>query len=238
MRSVAYIVFSILFFWSCQIPEPKPAVELTDFQEEAIAYSKEVALGFEFGSASPITRKWEEPMRIYVSGYAEGPLYSTLQNVRNEINSLVSDGFELELVADSLESNFHIFFGKAGDYVVRYPNQKEYVKSNYGLFSVFWNGRNEINRGHMYVDTERADSRAQHHLLREELTQSLGLAKDSDKYPDSIFQQSYTYTDEYSEMDKELIRLLYHPEMTTGLTEIEVDVLLRSIYTSENTLLQ
>lgn len=238
MRKSICLLFYVLLLWGCQTPEPQPADQLTDFQEEAIAYFKEVALGFEFGSASAITRKWKEPMRIYVSGKAEGPLYSTLQEVRSEINSLVSDGFQIEIAVDSATSNFHIFLGTAKDYVARYPGQSSYVQTNYGLFSVFWDGLNQINRGHMYVDIDRADSRAQHHLLREELTQALGLARDSEKYPESIFQQSYTYTDTYAAIDRELIRLLYHPEMTTGLTEPEVDTLMRSIYRSENSLLQ
>ena len=46
-------------------------------------------------------------------------------------------------------------------------------------------------------------------LLREELTQSLGLFNDSMKYPDSIFYQVWSETTEYSELDKEVIRRHY-----------------------------
>ena len=63
----------------------------------------------------------------------------------------------------------------------------------------------------MYVDTERCTSiDAQKHLLREELTQSLGLFNDSDKYPNSIFQQAWTETTEYSEIDIKMIHMLYN----------------------------
>lgn len=86
----------------------------------------------------------------------------------------------------------------------------------------------------MYVDIFRANETEQKHLLREELTQSLGLGKDSPWYSDSIFQQTFsTKTTEYAEIDKELIRLLYHPDMAIGLNKVQVDVVLTDILVSE-----
>ena len=74
----------------------------------------------------------------------------------------------------------------------------------------------------MYVDIYRANTIEQRHLLREELTQSLGLAKDSFKYPNSIFQSSWTQTLNYMEIDKDMIRY-YHPNMSTGLNALAVE---------------
>ena len=82
----------------------------------------------------------------------------------------------------------------------------------------------------MYVDTERANAIEQRHLLREEFTQSLGLAKDSERYPSSIFQSDWTRTTSYTELDRELIRLLYHPDMVSGLDATAVEALIREIY--------
>ena len=70
-------------------------------------------------------------------------------------------------------------------------------------------------------------------MLREELTQSLGLAKDSNRYPDSIFQASWTATTEYSDIDKDVVRLLYHPAMQTGLERSKCVEVLREIILSE-----
>ena len=85
----------------------------------------------------------------------------------------------------------------------------------------------------MYVDIFRANEQGQLHLLREELTQSLGLGQDSEKYLNSIFQINWTTTSSYSQIDKDIIRLLYHPNMKVGLNENEVDLLLRSILINE-----
>ena len=85
----------------------------------------------------------------------------------------------------------------------------------------------------MYVDTDRANFIQAKHLLREEFTQSLGLARDSDKYLNSIFQSAWTETLLYSDLDKDLIRLLYHPKISTGLDATAVDGVLKEILISE-----
>ncbi len=86
----------------------------------------------------------------------------------------------------------------------------------------------------MYVDIFRANLIEQRHLLREELTQSLGLARDSPEFPESIFQQSFsTKTTEYATIDRDLIRLLYHKEMKIGLDRDQTCEVLREILKSE-----
>lgn len=85
----------------------------------------------------------------------------------------------------------------------------------------------------MYIDVSRANLTVQKHLLREELTQSLGLARDSQEYVESIFQSAWTTTNEYAEIDRDLIRLLYHPQMNIGLNETQADKVLREILSHE-----
>jgi hypothetical protein len=45
--------------------------------------------------------------------------------------------------------------------------------------------------------------------ITSEITQSLGLANDSMKYPDSIFYEGYSTTQQLSKIDKEVIKMLY-----------------------------
>ena len=85
----------------------------------------------------------------------------------------------------------------------------------------------------MYVDTNRANSAEEKHLLREELTQSLGLARDSQRYDNSIFQKDWTTTNEYADIDRDVIRLLYHPQMQIGLNQISVEQVLTQIILNE-----
>lgn len=198
--------------------------------EETISYFKDIALGFEFGSASEITRKWNNDMKIYVGGSPSQELSTELNSIISDLSELTPQTFSIEVVDDTLASNYYIYFGSGNSYAQIISSQSSLVGSNWGLFSIFWNDSNELIRGHMYVDINRANGLEQKHLLREELTQSLGLAKDSPLYLESIFQQSFaTKTTEYAEIDEDLIYLLYHPDMKIGLNSSQVDNKLRQI---------
>lgn len=231
IQNILFLAILFILGQACSSDEIKP--EITDYQREVITYFNKVALGFEFGNASPITRKWVEDMMIYVGGDKHQTLDSELKKIISKINDLTTDGFEIEIVDDSLASNFYLYLGTGENYAVRYPSQSHLVHSNYGLFSVYWDRNNNLNRGHMYVDTHRAEGDAQRHLLREELTQSLGLARDATDYPESIFQSSWTTTTSYAPIDQELIRLLYHPKIKSGLDEMETDQVLTKIFLTE-----
>ena len=222
----------ILIFLSCS-DDGEINIELDEYDFEVISYFKEIALGFEFGTSSEITRKWCSDLKIFVGGDISNDLNVELNNIVNEIRNLVTDNFSIQIVNDSSQSNYYIFFGSGDEYSKIFPSQANYVDSNWGLFSVSWNASNCLTRGNMYVDIYRANTIEQRHLLREELTQSLGLAKDSFKYPNSIFQSSWTQTLNYMEIDKDVIRLLYHPNMSTGLNALAVEDVLRNILLSE-----
>jgi len=224
-----------IFISSCSkddeniLPEP----ELTVYELSVIEYFKDIALGFEFGNTSEITRKWNSKMKILVGGSPSSEMLAELERIKIEINDLLTDGFTIEIVNDSIQSNYYIFLGSANNYVKIFPNQSNLVGSNWGLFHVYWNSKNQLNEGHMYVDIDRANAIEQKHLLREEFTQSLGLAKDSPQYIESIFQSEWTTTNEYADIDRDLIRLLYHPDMAAGLNAIQVEEVLIEILSTE-----
>jgi hypothetical protein len=215
MKKVLVALFFSGFLFSCASDE-KPG--LSAYQNEVITYFQEVALGFEFGTATEVTRKWQSEMRIFIGGSPDAELTHELQSIVTEINSLTTDGFTISTTLDSLHSNCYIFFGSAPEFVERHQPAASVIGNNWGLFFIFFDGENKLYRALVFVDIHRANKAEQKHLLREELTQSLGLAKDSPRYFDSIFQESWTTTTSYSAIDKDLIRLLYHPGMFTGLT--------------------
>jgi len=222
------LLFSIL---SCSKDEDI-SLNLNEYDLEVISYFKDIALGFEFGSASEVTRKWCSELKIFIGSNVSTELSEELNKIVNEIENLTTDNLSIQIVNDSSLSNYYIYFGSGEKYASIFPSQENYINSNWGLFSVWWTN-NCIDRGHMYVDIFRANNTEQKHLLREEFTQSLGLAKDSNRYPFSIFQSSWTRTLTYTDLDKDLIRLLYHPKMKTGLDVIGVDNKLREILLSE-----
>jgi hypothetical protein len=230
MKKILIFVI-VLFISSCNIDE-ELTIELNEYDLEVISYFKEITLGFENGEASEITRKWDSTMKIFIGWNSNSILLDELNKIIDEINEIVSDNFSAEIVSDFSTSNYYIYFGKGEEYAKIFPSQSQYVNNNLGLFNI-WFDNDYINRGVMYVDIFRANEQAQWHLLREELTQSLGLAQDSERYLNSIFQINWTIISSYSQIDKDIIRLLYHPNMKVGLNENEVDLLLRSILLNE-----
>ena len=210
-----------------------PEFILSEYETDLIDYFKDIALGFEFGITSNITRKWNSGMKVFIGGEPRFELLAEFEKIRAEINELTTDGFNVTVVNDSLQSNYYIFFGSGTKYAEMFPEESNLVNSNWGLFYLLWNSQNQFYSGHMYVDIIRANSMEQKHLLREEFTQSLGLARDSQLYMESIFQSNWTTTIKYAPIDRDLIRLLYNPKMSVGLNEFEVDNALREILSTK-----
>jgi len=102
-----------------------------------------------------------------------------------------------------------------------------YVPTNYGFFWSLWHDDNyEIYNSRILVSSADINQTERSHLIREELTQSLGLMNDSNKYEDSIFYQDWTDVTEYSIIDKSVIKMLYLKKIKPGMTiEQVLDIL-------------
>ncbi len=68
---------------------------------------------------------------------------------------------------------------------------------------------------------ENYDQLAKDHLLREEITQSLGLSND-DYEPDSMFYQLWSYTQEYSDSGKVMMDIMYRSGVTGGMSDSDI----------------
>jgi len=179
-----------------------------EFSSEAKEYFNKVAYGNEFNSGNTSLKKWNQDVKIYVVGDKRDYLMSELKDIVSELNGLIST-INITIVSNESDANLIVLFGSAQEYNEFESNSVGYTDQNQGLFIVY--GREELTHATMYVDVERTSTNdGQKHLLREELTQSLGLCNDSYDYPESIFYQGWTETTEYTEIDKELIQMLYN----------------------------
>ena len=184
---------------------------------EALNYFLEIALGTEFGDSNPVIRKWLTDPAIQVHGNPTTDDMDTLAQVISELNDLVG-GIRLELVQDSANVNIHFE-----------PHLKfssilsGYVPGNTGFFWTWWRDSGEIFEAQILIASDKTFSQeARSHLIREELTQALGLAKDSYSYPGSIFYQEWSTVTEFSDIDREVIRLLYRDDAAVGMTRDDV----------------
>ena len=127
-----------------------------------------------------------------------------LNDIVSELNNIINT-IDIEIVKTPNDANMFIYLGSSDGFANYCPNlDRSLLTNNWGLFSV-----RSVN-AYMYVDINRANEVEQKHLLREELTQSLGLFNDSYKYPESIYYQGWTTTTEYAPIDVELIEMLYN----------------------------
>lgn len=217
--SISLILFLVILSCSNDLEEYFISEsELTAYQKGLKAYFFEIALGFENGSATLATRKWKEEMKIFVGGNPTPEILDELERVRLELNNLVTDGFSISIVEDSTASNFYAFFGSPQAFAKIFPKSANAVQNNLGTFYVDYENH-YINSGRMFIDMSRNKNLTfQKHFTREELTQSLGLGQDSPRFMTSIFQSRPSSTTEFSKLDRDVISLLYHPEMKVGLS--------------------
>jgi hypothetical protein len=172
---------------------------------EVVKYFNEVALNTEFDGSRNSAYTWKSDMKIYVDGEKPEYLMDELNKIVGELNDIINT-INIKIVSSPSQANYTIFVGSHTDFQNKYDlDNPERLNRNWGYFEVFGNS------GVMYIDTYRNGDETSHkHLLREELTQSLGLFNDSWEYPESIFYQGWTTTTEFAPIDRELIDMLYN----------------------------
>jgi len=188
-----------------------------NFSQEEIDYFTEIALGSEFGDEVPVIKKWTDDLRIKIEGKPTEADLLTITNIIDDLNELIS-GIKIKLV-DKKET-LTITFAPESDFTTIDPN---YVPINYGFFWALWHDDNyAIYNASILVSSADITQKERSHLIREELTQSLGLMNDSDKYNDSIFCQEWTDATEFSGMDRAVIKLLYYKKIKPGMSKDQV----------------
>jgi hypothetical protein len=201
-----------LVLWGCRTIEPDKG----SYTQEEIDYFLEIALGTEYGTSKTSIKKWTDNIKIRVQGTPTDVDTQTLNQVVDELNDII-DGIELAVVSQN--PNIEIHFLPESEFSSIDPN---YVPTNYGFFWVNWSINGSIYHARILISTDHVTQQERSHLIREELTQSLGLMKDSYRYPDSIFYQGWTEVTRYLPIDGTVIEILYRSEIRPNMTGEEV----------------
>lgn len=199
-----------------------------------INYFLEITLKSEYADSDATIKKWDKDIHIKVLGSPTPEDLRTLQSVIDELNTLVS-GIRLQVVSVAenpttgntssnlsllgKEQNLEMYFVPESEFS---QYESNYQPINYGFFWNWWNDNYVIDRSKVLISTVGVTQKERSHLIREELTQSLGLMQDSYLYSDSIFYQPWTDTNHYAEIDKAVIEMLYRPEIRPGMTKSQV----------------
>ena len=184
--------------------------------DDTLSYYEEICFFREWGGKLDEPVKFNRDIKIYVSGIPNDTLINELEDIIEELNWLITP-INIYIVDEKEISNINIYFGGVKDYLKQLKCSKQELKykksrlkQNWGMFWVTHNGGN-IKHSEIFIDIYRTSTNKERmHLLREELTQSLGFPNDSKKYPNSIFYSKwYEDTVEYSNIDKAIIKLHY-----------------------------
>ncbi len=221
------LVFFVLLLSPCclYVEEPKPIpIEIGNSQhiytDKEIEYFTEIALGTEYGNNTQVIRKWDSDIRIKINGNPNEKDLETLNHVISEINEIIGDKISVSIVKTN--QNIDINFVPLSDFSICNA-----APGNYGYFNCKWRN-NVIYECNICIATENnllQEERS--HMIREELTQSLGLMRDSLKYRDSIFYEGWTQTQRYSEIDRKMIEMLYSENIRPGMRKEEIEFILR-----------
>jgi hypothetical protein len=177
-------------------------------------YYNEICHYTEFSGELEKPYIFKKDVYIYVVGDNKPDyLMKELYKVVDELNDLIGS-VEIYITNDINKENALVYFGDPDEYVkyMDKPYRRKFLKSNWGAAWITphsYNG-NEIGSVDIFINTNVANELLRRHLLREELTQSLGFPNDSYEYEDSIFYGSYSDVLEFSDLDKQIIRRHYN----------------------------
>lgn len=184
-------------------------------------YFLEISLGSEFGNRQARIKKWRQDICIRVNGQPTKIDLQTLRQVTEELNGLITP--DIKLSCD--DSNVDIYFIPEKKFS---ETDKNYKPGNLGFFWTRWDPATyEIYHARILISSIGITQEERNHLIREELTQSLGLMNDSLRHPDSIFYQPWSRVTRFSATDKTIIKLLYWEDIQPGMNRSDIIQLLR-----------
>ncbi len=122
------------------------------------------------------------------------------------------------------QSNYgiDIYFLPESKFAEIEPN---YQPENRGFFWLTWDTSGWIQHANILIASD-VSQKLRNHLLREELTQSLGLMNDSSQFQHSIFYGGQSYDTTYLPIDRQLIAILYQNDIQPKMTLSEIDAII------------
>ncbi|MBK9000988.1 MAG: DUF2927 domain-containing protein [Myxococcales bacterium] len=175
-------------------------------------WAREVALGTEYGGGSKQVARWaDSPSLSVVTGSAADRVH--LDELVPILNQDLGPT-PIQVVADGDDSaDIRVYFTPLADFTaIGQQHGFPVVPGNWGYFYMFWDGDQALTKTFVLLATDKLSGDQLRHFTFEELTQSLGLATDSDIFPDSIFYANGADggdATELSALDRRLLWFLY-----------------------------
>ncbi len=182
----------------------------------------EIALGNEYGVDDYRIRKWVKPIKVYVEhAVGDQQLQDLLVNAHLQHLSSIT-ALDIRRVTNIKQANVKFFFTNqqnlnrltdkySGKFVARINTTKTCIAT------ISLNASAEVSSAQIYIPVDFAYRKGKLvACIVEELTQVLGLPRDSDKVFPSIFNDKST-DDLLTGLDETLLRILYDPKIKAGM---------------------
>lgn len=237
-RLFPILTATLILFTACAgsgLPEPKKEEVIhridayglkLDYQ--LINYFTGIAFGSEYSGGNVLV-SWNQPVKIRLLGSYSKADSSQVRTVIYELDRLLPTT-NLRLVEH--DENISLLFTDQQGFDRYAPS---YANKNAGYFRIRWHPKTKyMTGGRILVRSAGITQVQRNHVIREEITQVLGLMRDSDIFQDSIFYQEYSETDTYSVMDKRVLLLLDALKPLTGHSKEDIERFLYDIANKRN----
>ena len=197
----------------------------------------EVALGSEFGISTFRVRKWLKPLTIYVEHeIGDVKLHNQLLNAHiKHLRSIT--GLNISRVKDKNSANIRFYFTNQkrlpiliGDIIGQ--DSVQYVHGAVCLANINANEQGEILSANVFIPIDQARMHGKLvSCIIEELTQVLGLVRDSDLvFPSIFYDRSHNAL--LTGLDDILLRILHDPSIKAGMTKQQLHPIIQRILTN------
>lgn len=187
----------------------------------------EVALNNEYDNAKHGVRKWRVPIRVFIEHrVGDSALYTQL--VQMHLAHLAEiTGHDIQRTNTLSEANIHLVFTRQSQWASEVerlmgPSAAKNLHGSVCIGKFALNTQHDIARAWIIIPVDQAKMHGKLvACVVEEITQVLGLPNDSEKVFPSIFNDK-TPQDLLTGLDFILLKLLYSPSISAGMTADEV----------------
>lgn len=176
-------------------------------------------------SGSLIIKKWVVPVRYKIYRAKEAYFSTEIDSILAQIKMLTN--LDIAPAVNDDDVNFSIFLGGKTDFGAKIPTVAAQSFSRYGGTYYKFNNKGEIYQGvDLITVTSFTDQRDVRNALRRSIIKLFGFFTPLESKPTSIFYSQSNNVVKFDSYDSFLIRFLYSPRFTPGMTATQLDEVL------------
>jgi len=216
-RAAFALFLMIVMFSGCQFVSDCASKKLESKCSELINYFNEIALYSESGKTGGgnITR-WETPIRLKALGDYTDEDFAALKNLVGLLNKI--DGMPQITIVENQQNYFFYFIP-----IKKMSIIPLYIEGNWCSSAVYWDEDFKIYKAYTGIANDVTKQEDRNYMVLQQLIGCLGFMNDADKYPDSVFYNQWTGIQSMSDMDHEIISMLYSPSIHAGMDGKQVE---------------